>query len=146
MKQVREMDTGRKHFRPNKVTTELNGELRFRNHQDRERVEPPTQELNQKRITLGPTLGSSTHGTKTQREANLRGRSQGTQSLDTKPQDTHPAPKTTAMLDIQLSTPVDGGYELDTEAERDKGEDKGELNTCLTCLQDASWSGCRPCL
>jgi len=57
LEQIRGMDTGRKHFEPNEVTTELNGELCSRNHRDREKAGPLTQEDNQQRTTLGSTFG-----------------------------------------------------------------------------------------
>jgi len=131
LEQIRGMETGRKHFRPNEVTADLNGELRFRNIPDQQRAKPLTLELNQWRKTLRSTLGPPIHDTETQQKAYLRSRSQNTQSLDTKPQAIHPAPKTTAQL------------EPDTEVEKDKGEDKGELNMNPTCLQDASRPGFR---
>ena len=123
--------TGRKYFSPNEVTTDLNGELRIRNFPDRDRAEPLTLELNQKRDALGATLGFPIHGTETLQGFNFREGSPDTQSLETKPQATYPAPKTTALL-----VP-------DMEVEKDKGEEKGELNMRLTCLQDTPCSGFR---
>jgi len=131
LEQIRGMETGRKHFRPNEVTTDPNGELRFRNIPDQKRAEPLTLELNPRRDTLMSTLGPPMHDTETQQEANLKGRSQDTQSLDTKPQVAYLAPKTTAQL------------EPDTEVEKDMGEDKGEFNMSPTGLQDASCPGLR---
>ena len=104
-----------------------------------------TQEDNQQRITPGSTLGLSSHGTNTQQEANLMGKSQGTQSLDTKPQATHLASKTTLLLETQLSTPGNAGCKLDADAEDDGEEDMGELNTRLACLRDTSCSGGQFC-
>ena len=128
LEQIGEMETGQKHFRPNEVTTELNGEQRFRNRPDREREEPFTLELNQRTEALGVTR---IHGTGNLQGSNLRRRSQDIQSLETKSQVTYPVPKTTTLL-----VP-------DTEVEKDKGEDKGELNTRLTCFQDTPCSGFR---
>jgi len=131
LEQIGGMETGRKYFSSNEVTTDLNGELRFRNFPDRDRAEPLTLELNQKRDALGATLGFPIHGTETLQGFNFREGSPDTQSLETKPQATYPAPKTTALL-----VP-------DMEVEKDKGEEKGELNTRLTCLQDTHCSGFR---
>jgi len=80
LEQIRGLETGRKHFRPNTVTTDLNVELRFRNLPNRESVEPLTLKPNRKRDALGSTLGSPIHGTETLQGSNLRGRSQHSQS------------------------------------------------------------------
>jgi len=125
--QIGRMETGRKHFRPNEVTTELSGVIRFRNLPDQHRAEPLNLELNQRRDTLRSTLEPPILDQK----AYLRGISQNTQSLDTKHQAIHPAPKTTAQL------------EPDTEVEKDNGEDKDELNMSPTCLQDVPRPGFR---
>jgi len=93
----------------------------------------------------GSTFGLSAHGTKTQQEANLRGKSQGTKSLDTKPQATHLASKTTTLPDTQLSTPGDAGRIRDEDVEDDEGQVIGELNARLACLRDISCSGCQLC-
>jgi len=130
MEQIRRMETGGKHFRPNEVTTDPNGELRFRNIPDQKMVESPTLELNPRKETLWSTLGPPMHDTETQQEATSRG-SQDTQSLNTKAHVTHLVLKTIAQL------------EPETEIEKDKGEDKGELNMSPTDLQDTSCSDLR---
>jgi len=71
LEQIRGMDTGRKHFGPNEATTELNGELCFRNNRDREEAGPLTQEDKQQKTTPGPTFGLSTDRTETQQWVNL---------------------------------------------------------------------------
>ena len=128
------MDTGRKHFGPNEVTTELNGELCFRNNKDREEAGPLTQEDKQKKTTPGFTFGLSAYGTETQQDAKLMGESQDTQSLDTKSQVTHLVSETTTLLDTQLSTPGCVDSKLDADVEDDEGEDMFELNARLACL------------
>jgi len=139
------MDTGRKHFGPNEVTTELNGELCFRNNKDREEAGPLTQEDKQQKTTPGFTFGLSAYGTETQQDAKLMGESQDTQSLDTKSQVTHLVSETTTLLDTQLSTPGCVDSKLDADVEDDEGEDMCELNARLACLRDASCSGCKLC-
>jgi len=128
MEHIREMETGRKHFRSNEVTTDPNGELRFRNIPDQKRVESLTLDLNPRKETIWSTLGAPMHDTD-QQEATSRG-SQDNQSLDTKAQVTHLVPKTIAQL------------EPDTEIEKDKGEDKSELMS-PTGLQDTPRSDLR---
>jgi len=73
LEQIRGMETGRKHFGPNEVTTELNGELCFRNDRDREEAWPLTQEEKQQKTTPGSTFGLSTYGTDTQQRVNFSG-------------------------------------------------------------------------
>jgi len=125
MDQIKGMETGRKHFGSNEVETDPNGELRFRNIPDIKRVDSPTLDLNPRKEMLGATLGAPMHDTITQQEATSR-ESQVTQALDTTIQASHLASKTTAQL------------ESDTEIEKDKRENQGELNTRPIVLPDTS--------
>jgi len=156
LEQIRGMDTGRKHFGHNEVTTELNGELCFRNNRDREEAGPRTQEDKQQ-TTPGSTFGLSTYGTETQQWVNLpkpANSSHATScpsdvdplvSLETKSHVTHPLSETTTLLDTQLRTPMCVGSKLDAVVEDDEEEDMCEFNARLACLRDASCSGCKFC-